>query len=253
MLEHVDYNRRQHAVYAQGRSLPPAVVTGWMRLFAQYAEQRRPLTVLDLGSGTGRFSPALAETFGGPVYGVEPFARMRAVATETAAHPDVTYLDGSAENIPLPDDQCDLALLFLSLHHFRDRERAAAQIARVLRSDGRLLIRSSFADRLPDKVWHQYFPRARAIEAEMFPTLAEVTSLFARVGFHQVAFDHQVERYTANFPDYIARMRWMASSTFEHLTEDEIRQGFAAMEAAAPDMPAQSIEERSDLLVLARD
>ena len=41
---------------------------------------RRSLAVLDLGSGTGRFTPALAEAFGGPVYGVEPLHKMRAVA-----------------------------------------------------------------------------------------------------------------------------------------------------------------------------
>lgn len=253
MLENVDYDRRQHAVYAQGRTLAPPVVAGWMRLFARHADSRRPLTVLDLGSGTGRFSPALAETFGGPVYGVEPFARMRAVAEESATHPNVTYLAGSGEHIPLPADHCDLALLFLSFHHFRDRERAAAEIARVLRPDGLLLVRSSFADRLPDKLWYRYFPRARAIEAEMFPRLDEVVSLFARVGFRQVAFDQQVERYTANFADYLARLRWRASSTFEHLTDEEVRQGFAAMEAAAPDVPPEPIEERSDLLVLARN
>jgi hypothetical protein len=106
---------------------------------------------------------------------------------------------------------------------------------------------------LPDKLWHRYFPRAHAVESEMYPTVGDVESLFAPFGFDQVALDHQIERYTANFADYIARMRWMASSTFEHLTDDEIRQGFAAMEAAAPDMPAEPIEERSDLLVLARD
>lgn len=253
MLQNVNYDTYQHAVYAQGRALAPAVIAEWMQLFARYANSRRPLTVLDLGSGTGRFTPALAETFGGPVYGVEPFARMRAVAEESAVHPDVTYLAGGGENIPLPGDHCDLALLFLCFHHFRDRERAVDEIARVLRADGRVLIRSSFADRLPDKLWHRYFPRARAVEIEMFPTVDEVVSLFARAGFRQVALEKQTELYTTNFADYIARLRWKASSTFEHLTDDEIRQGFAAMEAAAPDMPPQPVEERSDLLVLARD
>lgn len=253
MLENVNYDRRQHAVYAPGRALAPAVIDGWMRLFAQYTDVRRPLTVLDLGSGTGRFSPALADTFGGPVYGVEPFARMRAVAEESAAHPDVTYLDGSGEDIPLSDAECDVALLFLSFHHFRDRERAVDEIARVLRPNGTVLLRSSFADRLPDKLWHRYFPRAHSVEAVMFPTVEEVTSLFARVGYHQVALVQQRERYTTNFADYIARLRLMASSTFEHLTDDEISTGFAAMEAAVPDLPAQPVEECSDLLVLSRD
>jgi ubiquinone/menaquinone biosynthesis C-methylase UbiE len=95
-LRRIDYDEQQHAVYARGRALSPEVIAAWMTAFARHAGPRRPLTVLDLGSGTGRFTPALAQTFGGPVYGVEPSARMRAVAEESARHNNVTYLAGSA-------------------------------------------------------------------------------------------------------------------------------------------------------------
>ena len=45
------------------------------------------INAIDLGSGTGRFTPALADTFGGPVYGVEPSARMRETAQAQSAAP----------------------------------------------------------------------------------------------------------------------------------------------------------------------
>lgn len=76
----VDYDERQYAVYAEGRALPPHTISTWMRVFAQHAGHDGPQDVVDLGSGTGRFSPALADTFGGQVLGVEPSQRMRAVA-----------------------------------------------------------------------------------------------------------------------------------------------------------------------------
>ena len=78
----IDYDGRQSAVYAKGRALAPRVVGEWMDAFTRNAPVTRPLAVLDLGSGTGRFTPALARTFGGPVYGVEPSAGMRRVALE---------------------------------------------------------------------------------------------------------------------------------------------------------------------------
>ena len=93
----VDYDGRLHRVYAAGRGLAAESLQGWMRAFAAEVTERRPLTVLDLGCGIGRFTPALAETFGGPVYGVEPSREMRRQAVAGAAHPDVTYLDGAAE------------------------------------------------------------------------------------------------------------------------------------------------------------
>jgi ubiquinone/menaquinone biosynthesis C-methylase UbiE len=78
--ERIDYDGRQSTVYAKGRALSPEVIASWMAAFTRHAPTRRPLSVLDLGSGTGRFTPALADTFGGPVYGVEPSAGLRSAA-----------------------------------------------------------------------------------------------------------------------------------------------------------------------------
>jgi cyclopropane fatty-acyl-phospholipid synthase-like methyltransferase len=89
-MEKVDYDARLHAVYAAGRQMSPDPLQTWMEAFARHLPETRPLTWLDLGSGTGRMTPALAEAFGGPVYGIEPSDKMRAQANP---HPDVTYAD----------------------------------------------------------------------------------------------------------------------------------------------------------------
>ena len=127
-MKPVDYNTQQHENYVRGRSLRPDQVDFWIRAFADRLPRRRPLHGLDLGSGTGRFAPALAPAFG-PVTGVEPAAAMRRIA-EAPAHPDVSYLSGSAEAIPLPDASVDYTLMFLVWHHVRDQARAAAELTR---------------------------------------------------------------------------------------------------------------------------
>src|SRR6266516_3883173 len=40
-VEKVDYDDRQHAVYAQGRAVSPAMIAAWMKVFAGHAPARR--------------------------------------------------------------------------------------------------------------------------------------------------------------------------------------------------------------------
>ncbi|GAA2376888.1 hypothetical protein GCM10010170_081310 [Dactylosporangium salmoneum] len=245
----MDYDGRQHTVYATGRALPGETARTWAEAFSARAPAHRPLTVLDLGSGTGRFTPLLAGTFGGQVYGVEPSSRMR---EQAAAHPAVRYLEGRAEAVPLPDSSCDLALLFLSLHHFTAPPAAAAEIRRVLRPGGRVLIRSAFSDRMPDLLWHRYFPSARGVEERIFPSLPAVLELFAAAGLEFVALDRIRELSAPSLAAYAERLKLRAISTFEHLPEAEIERGLAALESdAAAERVPRPVHLDSDLLTFA--
>jgi ubiquinone/menaquinone biosynthesis C-methylase UbiE len=249
----VDYDDQQHLVYAKARALSAEALAEWMRVFARLAPTRRPLTVLDLGSGTGRFTPGLAGTFGGPVHGVEPSAKMREVASRDAAHPAVTYLAGSAGAIPLPAESCDLVLLYLVWHHVPDQAAAVAEIARVLRPGGRVLIRSAFTDRMPDLLWYRWFPAARTVDEQVFPRLDELVELSGRAGLEFVTVDRTDAVIAPDIATYADRLRLRGSSTFERLTETEIEAGFAALDAAVAAAGGNGpVVEESDVLVLQR-
>jgi ubiquinone/menaquinone biosynthesis C-methylase UbiE len=252
-LTTVDYDERQYTVYAAGRAMPEATRTLWMRVMAEQLPARRPLAIVDLGSGIGRLTPALAATFGGPVHGVEPSRKMREIAEAAGPHPGVDYRAGEAAHIPLDDDAADAVLMFLSFHHVPDRAAAAIEIARVLRPGGRVLMHSGFSDRMAIQPvwWHQFFPRALAIELEMYPTTAAVADLFAPTGLRPLALVEAPAQLWPSVTDAVERLRLRSISTFEHLSEAEIAEGFARLDAAVAGgtLPALATGVR-DLLVL---
>ena len=232
MLPSVDYSDHLYTGYAQGRALTETATNVWRSAFGRNTPPERPLTVLDLGCGTGRFTPLLGDLFGGPVFGVEPSGRMRAIAQTENSHPAVTYLSGDAAKIPLDNGTCDVALLFLMFHHVPDKVAAANEIARVLRPGGLVLLQSSFAGQLEDRCWFRYFPRARSIEEEMFPVFEDVVDILEGAGLAFVRMDRVECEVSPSLAGYAHKLNHRAIPTFEYLTEDEISAGFRALDAA---------------------
>jgi SAM-dependent methyltransferase len=248
-MEKIDYNARLHAVYAAGRQMSPDALQTWMAAFARHLPRTRPLVWLDLGSGTGRMTPSLANAFGGPAHGVEPSDKMRAQAL---AHPAVTYSAGSAEHIPLPDASCDAALLFFVWHHVADREAAVQELLRVVKPGGKLFVQANFSDRMPDVWWFRVMPEWRKIDQAQFRSEKEVRNDFVGAGWTLVSRDEVTWPRSANLAEDVERLRLRAVSAFEHMSEDVIEAGFARIEAALPALDDGPQYETSELLVFQR-
>jgi SAM-dependent methyltransferase len=245
-MEKVDYDARLHEVYAAGRQMSQDAHRAWTTAFARHLPDTRPLTWLDLGSGTGRMSPALADAFGGPVHGVEPSDRMRAQAT---THPAVTYTAGAAEDIPLPDDSCDAALLFFVWHHVGDRVTAARELRRVVKPGGTLFVQVNFSDRMPDTWWFRVVPEWLAVDRAQFRTRDEVRGDFAGAGWTFAASDDVTWPRSPSLAEDVARLRLRAVSAFERMDDDAVEAGFARIDAALPGLADGPQYETSELLV----
>lgn len=119
--------------YERGRPGYPVAAIAHL---ARVLHLGRSTTVVDLASGTGKFTRALAP-LGAARVAVEPVAGMRRVFTR--AVPDVPVLPGAAEAIPLPPGFADAVVVAQAFHWFRPRP-ALAEIARVLRPRGGLAL-----------------------------------------------------------------------------------------------------------------
>ncbi len=97
-------------------------------------------TVGDLGCGTGQMTAALAP-FVGHVIAVDASAAMlQAAKKRLQRFENIELRRGDLEALPIDDSRLDAATLTLVLHHLAEPERALAEVARVLKRRGRLLI-----------------------------------------------------------------------------------------------------------------
>jgi ubiquinone/menaquinone biosynthesis C-methylase UbiE len=248
----VDYDERQHAVYAAGRQMSPDALQTWMEAFALRLPETRPLAWLDLGSGIGRMSPSLASTFGGPVCGVEPSDKMRAQAIAHAGHSAVTYEAGSAERIPLPDSSCDAALLFFVWHHFSNRDSTVRELHRVVKRGGKVFVQANFSDRTPDAWWLHVVPEWMNIHQALYQSEEDLLSDFAAAKWTLVSRDEITWLRSASLAEDFERLRLRPTSLFEHMSEEEIEAGFARIEAAMPSLDDGPQFETSALLIFGR-
>jgi ubiquinone/menaquinone biosynthesis C-methylase UbiE len=130
-----------------------------------------PATVVDIGAGTGSYALKLAKQ-GYQVLAVEPSATMRDQAT---FHPLVQWFDGSAENLPLPEQSADAAIVMLAFHHFQNHQKALEEAHRVT-GGGQLVVLTYDPDCISRFWLTRYFPGLIADVQSTFLPIAQLTS-----------------------------------------------------------------------------
>jgi len=92
--------------------------------------------LLDAGGGTGRVSFPLLPWTGGVVVSDLSRGMLKRAREKQAIHP----IRAHAECLPFRDGTFDRVMVVDALHHFCDQGEAVAELLRVLRPGGRLLI-----------------------------------------------------------------------------------------------------------------
>jgi ubiquinone/menaquinone biosynthesis C-methylase UbiE len=96
-----------------------------------------PGRALDAACGTGRHAARLAAA-GCSVIGVDSSEAMLGLAR--AKHPEVDWQRGQLTELPLPSGGIDVAVCALALTHLPDLDPAVAELARVVRPGGQIVL-----------------------------------------------------------------------------------------------------------------
>lgn len=189
------------AVHAQGPELAYAE-----RLVAQTLPATA--TALDVGCGAGHLSFRLCRLLS-RVVALDPSAGMLATVAREAAARGLQSLathQGSVESLPFADETYDLVATRYSAHHWSRMDAALAQMRRVTRAGGVLLLIDSLAPEEPLIDTHlQAIELLRDRSHVRNRSPSEWQRLLAAAGFEIV--EHQRWPTRIDFASWIERMR----------------------------------------------
>ena len=124
------------------RYLVPAITSKWAEDLIDRAQPRAGEAVIDVACGTGVVARSAAKRIAsGRVTGLDLNSAMLAVArTVPSEGAPITWVEGSALDLPFSSGSFDVALCQLGLQFFPDRGRALREMRRIVADTGRLAL-----------------------------------------------------------------------------------------------------------------
>jgi len=241
-----------HRRYDLGRTLTADATDALVTLLRRYVTRPVDL-IVDLGSGTGRFSSVLSEAFAAQVLGVEPAANMRATADDKPHPPTVRFVQGHAESIPLHDGVVDLVFVSQVLHHLEDAPKALREIRRVLKSNGNLCVRQTTRENLGSYFYQRFFPAARAVDERRLPFRDGLVGLATSCQFRVVAIETLSYEIVPTNAEYVEKISLRTYSDLECIDDSAFHEGLDALReycSAHPDLPKRA---ENDLFIFEKE
>ncbi len=163
-----------------------------LELMAKRLNIKPGSTLLDVGSGTGVLIPFLLSRIGreGRLVALD-FAEEMLKRAQAKGYKDIGYLHADVTSIPVGDEIFDVVVCYSSFPHFQDKLQALAEINRVTKSGGRLLICHT-SSRAMINQFHRQIP---AVENDAIPDEPEMQFLLSWAGFTDIKIDDSSEGY----------------------------------------------------------
>src|SRR6266567_4364009 len=244
-----DHFERVAAVYESLRTTDEAPVRRIRQLLPD-----RPVTGLDIGCGTGRYSRLLR--------GLLPDGSLLAASDVSAAMlaqlragrhghtPDVAPLRAAAEQLPLRAASLDLVTAFNCVHHF-DLGGFLTAVSRVLRPGGQLFIYTRTPQQNARTIWGRYFPGFTEHEQRLHSRAAIRDAVRRTDGLKMVAAQTFQHPRTSTAERLGAQAHGRHYSTFSFYTPQELRAAIAVFLARLPGPEVSWVEEHLLLVAAA--
>lgn len=117
---------------------------GWRRKVVKTVAEQNPDQILDVATGTADLAIALTKARPKKITGIDISAGMLAVGQKKiearSLDKVITLTQADSENLPFEDESFDVVTVAFGVRNFENLEKGLAEIQRVLRKDGKLLV-----------------------------------------------------------------------------------------------------------------
>jgi ubiquinone/menaquinone biosynthesis C-methylase UbiE len=198
------------------RFMVPSLFAPWASYLIQRANPQPGEHVLDIACGTGIVARSVAPRVGsqGIVIGLDVNPDMISMARAAAErdHLAIEWHPSPAERLPFPDENFDLILCQFGLMFFTNRQAALAEMHRVLRKDGRVVLsvwqgldRHPFYQTLHD-VSQRHLGKSSVQAVFSLGDAEELHKLLTDSGFQHIEIEPM--SMTARFPNAEEFLAW---------------------------------------------
>ena len=130
--------------------------------------------VLNVGAGMGSYEPEGCE-----VMAIEPSYEMISKRERTK----VTLIQGFAENLPFRDNEFDVSMGILTIHHWSDIAMGLQEMLRVSKNKIVLFTWIGYGS---DFWLEEYIPEIKGVDEKLFPTLEELNRLLGTISVETI-------------------------------------------------------------------
>jgi len=196
----VDYDAISHLYDSQPHRTK--AVDSELLAFMRQRASGNTFSILDIACGTGNqlLANRSALPFGRLVGVDRSLGMLQQARAKTTA---IIWIRADAAALPFPNGSFDFITCQYAFHHIEDKARMLQEGFRVLRAEGRLVLRNLCPQESPDWLYYDYFPEAQARDLEDFWPPGAVIAAMHDCGFAAVSAEREHRHFDQNLLSWL--------------------------------------------------
>ncbi len=198
---------------------------------------RKPITMLDLGCGTGRFSIPFAKQMGYSVTAIDISKEMIEKAKQKDLESWVNWLVRDVTNMEFGMNSYDIIFMSHLLHHLDKPYNLIRQCYQILKPQGILFNRYGALEHVRLDPEHKFFPESLKMDGQRTPTTKQVETWLQEARFTDIRTETTTQTSYNSGEDRLSRVRLKSTSVLTLISQQSFEEGLKQFEKYVSEHP----------------